>query len=68
MLTIVERLTISQYNFEVDTEKAQINLPVYLDADNLEFVEKVAKKKRMDLNSAVNEILRGDKELAKVLG
>lgn len=49
-------------------KKIKINLPVYLDPDNLEFVEKVAKKKRMDLNSAVNEILRCDKELAKVLG
>ena len=46
----------------------KINLPVYLDADNLKFVERVAKKKKLDLNSAVNEILRGDKELAKVLG
>ena len=45
----------------------KINLPVYLDADNLKFVERVAKKKNLDLNSTVNEILRGDKELAKVL-
>ena len=44
-----------------------INLPVYLDADNLKFVKRVAKKKNLDLNSTVNEILRGDKELAKVL-
>jgi hypothetical protein len=46
----------------------KINLPVYLDADNLKFVQSVAKKKKLDLNAAVNEILRGDKELAKVLG
>lgn len=45
----------------------KINLPVYLDADNLKFVERVAKKKNLDLNSTVNKILRGDKELAKVL-
>ena len=46
----------------------KINLPVYLDEDNLKFVKRVAKKKKLDLNSAVNEILRSDKELAKVLG
>ena len=45
----------------------KINLPVYLDADNLTFVQRVAKKKNLDINSTVNEILRGDKELAKVL-
>jgi len=33
----------------------------------LEFIEKIAKKKKADLTSVVNEIIKGDKELAKTL-
>jgi len=49
-------------------KNVKFNVPVYLDDDNIDFVKKVAKKKKSDLNSVVNEILRGDKALAKVLG
>ena len=44
-----------------------LNLPVYLDKDNLQFIEKIARKKKTDLSSVVNDILRGDKELAKTM-
>ena len=46
----------------------KLNLPVYLDNDNLQFIKKIAKKKKSDITAVVNEILRSDKELAKVLG
>jgi hypothetical protein len=45
----------------------KLNLPVYLDEDNLQFIEKIARKKKTDLSSVVNDILRGDKELAKTM-
>ena len=48
-------------------QNLRIHLPIYLDEESLEFVEKIAKKKKADLNSVVNEIIKGDKELAKAL-
>jgi hypothetical protein len=48
-------------------QNLRIHLPIYLDEESLEFVEKIAKKKKVDLTSVVNEIIKGDKELAKVL-
>lgn len=48
-------------------QNVQIHLPIYLDEESLKFVEKIAKKKKTDLTSVVNEIIRGDKELAKTL-
>jgi hypothetical protein len=48
-------------------QNVRIHLPIYLDEQSLKFVEKIAKKKKADLNSVVNEIIKGDKELAKTL-
>jgi hypothetical protein len=45
-----------------------IKLPIYLDSDNLSFVEKIARKKKKDLNSVVNELIKTDKSLAKAMG
>jgi hypothetical protein len=47
---------------------ATLKLPIYLDSDNLSFVEKIAKKKKKDLNSVVNELIKTDKSLAKAMG
>jgi len=44
-----------------------LNIPIYLDAENLEFVEKLAKKKRSDLSKIVNDLIRGDMQIAKVV-
>ncbi len=46
---------------------AKFNLPIYLDTDNLLFVEKIAKRKESDLSTIVNELIRSDRELAKVI-
>ena len=46
---------------------ATLNLPVYLDAEVLAFVQQIAKKRGTDLSSVVNQLLRSDMELAKTL-
>lgn len=43
----------------------ELNLPVYLESDVAQFVQKYAKKKNIDRQTVVNELLRKDKELVK---
>jgi cytidylate kinase len=43
----------------------KLNLPVYLDAEVLAFVQRIAKRRKTDLSSVVNQLLRGDMELVK---
>jgi hypothetical protein len=63
-----------EYDFSKGTRgkfyrrNAILNLPIYLDSDNLSFVENIAKKKKKDLNSVVNELIKTDKFLAKAMG
>ncbi len=45
----------------------RLNLPVYLDDDIAEFVEKYAKKRKVDTQTVVNEILRSNKEMIQAL-
>jgi hypothetical protein len=44
-----------------------LKLPIYLDSENLSFVEKIAKKKKKALNAVVNELIKTDKDLAKAI-
>ena len=44
-----------------------LNLPVYLDKDNLKFIEKVAKEKKSDLSTIVNKILKENIKLVQVI-
>ncbi len=46
---------------------ARVNLPIYLDEDIAEFVEKYAKRKKVDTQTVVNEILRNNKEMIQAL-
>ena len=41
----------------------KLNLPVYLESDVAQFVQTYAKKKNIDRQTVVNELLRKDKEL-----
>ena len=41
---------------------------VLLEPENREFVARIAKKKKTDISSIVNELIRSDMQLAKVLG
>ena len=44
-----------------------LNLPVYLDADNLKFVKNIAEKKNTDLNTVVNALIRENIKIARVV-
>jgi len=41
----------------------KLNLPVYLDEEVLAFVQEIAAKKKEDVSSVVNEIIRSDMKL-----
>lgn len=46
---------------------ARLNLPIYLDEDVAEFVQKFAKKKKVDAQTVVNAMLRGNKEIIQAI-
>jgi hypothetical protein len=48
-------------------EDAEMQLPVYLEDDVRDFVEDIAKKRQEDLADVVNELIRSDMKLAKVM-
>jgi len=50
--------------FRPDTE---LKIPVYLDAENLSFVERIAQKKNKNISTVVNELIRSDKQLAGLI-
>ncbi len=39
---------------------AKLNLPIYLEDEVMNFVERIANKKGTDISSVVNKLLRGD--------
>ncbi len=45
----------------------RLNLPIYLDEDIADFVQKYAKRKKLDVQTVVNEILRSNKEMLQAL-
>lgn len=44
-----------------------LNLPVYLEPENFQFVEKIAKDKKSDLNTIVNKLIKENIKIAQVL-
>nr|VFJ62017.1 MAG: hypothetical protein BECKFW1821A_GA0114235_11216 [Candidatus Kentron sp. FW] len=46
---------------------AKLNIPVYLDDEVRDFVAGIAEQKRSDLNQVVNDLLRLDMGLARVM-
>jgi hypothetical protein len=46
---------------------AILKLPIYLDDDLVAFIEEYAKEKKADLQTAVNDILRHNKEMLQAL-
>jgi hypothetical protein len=48
-------------------ENIRLNVPIYLDKDIAEFIEKVAKKKKVDAQTIVNTMLRGNKDIIQTL-
>ena len=45
----------------------KLNLPVYLEDEIMEFIEKIAKKKNVDISTIVNQLLRSDMQLSDVM-
>jgi hypothetical protein len=45
----------------------KLNIPIYLDEEVSEFVEKIASKKGIDRSSVVNELLRDDTKIAEAM-
>ena len=45
---------------------ARLNLPVYLNADALAFVQKIARKKGLDISTVTNQLILTDKRLAEL--
>jgi hypothetical protein len=41
----------------------RLNLPIYLEEDIADFVQKFARRKKVDAQTVVNRILRSNKEL-----
>lgn len=46
---------------------AKLNLPVYLDEEVQAFVQAIATKQEKDLSFVVNQLLRGDMQLAEAM-
>ena len=46
---------------------AKLNLPVYLDQEVLEFVQRIAEKREADLSAVVNQLIRSDMQLADAM-
>jgi hypothetical protein len=61
----------SEYDFsEAERGKfyrsdAELNLPVYLDADILDYLSSTAQSKGVEINELVNELLRKDIDLVE---
>ena len=45
----------------------KLNLPVYLDEEVFLFVQDIASKRKADASTVVNQLLRGNMELAKTI-
>ena len=48
-------------------KNVNLRLPVYLEPKILQFIEDIAKNKKKDISSVVNEIIESDMHLAKVM-
>ncbi len=45
----------------------KLNLPIYLEGEVKEFVERIAQRKKTDMNSVVNNLLRGDMLISEAM-
>lgn len=46
-------------------ENVKLNIPIYLEPDVLTFVENIAKKKGMDVETIVNQMIKRNIQLVK---
>ena len=47
--------------------KAKLNLPIYLDPEALSFAESIAEKKKTDISTVVNDLIRTDMKIAEYI-
>jgi hypothetical protein len=45
-------------------KQAKLNIPVYLDQKARKFVEKIAKRKKTDMSTVVNDLIKTDMKIA----
>ena len=45
-----------------------LNLPIYLEPENLRYIEKIAAEKKSDLSTIVNKLIKENIKIAQVLG
>lgn len=45
----------------------RLRLPVYLDAEVQQFVERIAEAKQSDITTVVNDLLRSDMRVAEIV-
>ena len=48
-------------------EDTRLNIPVYLDDEVREFVARIAAERQLDAEQVVNDLLRADMELGRVM-
>ena len=48
-------------------QDVKLNLPVYLDKEVLAFVKRIAAKKKTDVSSIVNDLIKNDMQLADTI-
>lgn len=46
---------------------SKLNIPVYLDDEVQAFIQTIAKKRKMDSSSVVNQLIRGDMKLLETM-
>ncbi|MBL7219303.1 MAG: hypothetical protein ISS69_04250 [Phycisphaerae bacterium] len=46
---------------------AKLNIPVYLESEVQDFVDKIAEARQSDTSTVVNELLKSDMDIAKVI-
>ena len=47
--------------------KAKLNLPIYLDPEALSFAESIAEKKKTDISTVVNDLIKTDMKIAEYI-
>ena len=61
-----------EYNFSegergkfYSPDDLKLNLPIYLEPETRSFIEKIAKKKKTDLSTVVNDLIKTDMQIAE---
>ncbi len=49
------------------SKSVNLNLPVYLDRESSSFVGRLARQRKTDMSSVVNDLIKGDMQLEQVM-